>query len=196
MHIVVEGNMCTGKTSLAKGLARDLESIGCPVAYLKLLLSEKKKPEVDEARMLGASDSEITALYLEDIYESNEIASEEIRAGKWVVMDRYIPSLLAYTHAKEPGGYNQLLQSIDHSRILMPNVMFFLRASTETKKARLGSKTDTSQFDLDNILNSDLETFLIEESKIYNPVEILTDNLSLEEVRRFAERILNIGGIQ
>ena len=179
--IGIEGNTCTGKTVLAKGIVSRLQSNGIASTYVKLIPSVANRAQII-AQMGKVSSIDEDLLFLDDLVYTIR-HSMEAEAGKVIVFDRYAPSKVAYTRTyRSNQGYQAFMREMGKHKIVIPDLMFLLQASSEVKRARLETKTDTSRVDLKTLEDSALESNLLRMAEPFNPVLIDTSYLGKEDV--------------
>src|SRR5947208_16415336 len=98
--ITIEGLDGAGKTTLADGLARELEARGRPVRLLRepggVELSERIRSLVKdpELRVGAAAEALLYAAARAQLVE--ELVQPLLAEGTWVLLDRFVDSSLAY----------------------------------------------------------------------------------------------------
>jgi len=188
--VVIEGTTCSGKTTLARDLVRNIPNS----FYMKMVPSETERGQYIKKVSDRASPLEIDLLYLEDLYASVQEAEDKLLKGKTVIIDRYLPSLLSFCHRyREQDDYRRLVEQIDTNKIKVPDHLFILCADPEVKMLRLAKKEDTTRFDEISLNDTKLEEYLITEAYKYNDyIKLDTSLLSPKQTVKFVlEHYLN-----
>ena len=143
--ITIEGLDGAGKTTLVAGLARSLGEQGHDVLVLRepggVELSERiralvKDPELTigpraEALLYAAARAQLVAEQLEPLLED----------GRWVLLDRFVDSSLAYQGAGRGLGV-EAIRSLNHfaTRGLAPDRTLLLRIDPEVGRERIAGR--------------------------------------------------------
>jgi dTMP kinase len=177
--ITIEGLDGAGKTTLAEGLAGALRAGGREVALLRepggVELSERiralvKDPALEvhprtEALLYAAARAQLVAERLEPL----------LAAGRWVLLDRFVDSSLAYQGAGRALGVEQI-RTLNRFATggLAPDRTLLLRIGARAGLARAGGRA------------GDADRFEREELAFFEAIGAAYDALAAAEPERFA----------
>jgi dTMP kinase len=131
MLLVIEGMDASGRSTQIARLTPWLEQKGYAVVQTGLKRSELVGPALEEAKQGNIlSPRTMSLFYATDFYDQVEnTIIPALRSGCIVLADRYIFTLMARDIVR--GAERDWLESL-YSRVVIPQVIFYLKASTQT----------------------------------------------------------------
>jgi dTMP kinase len=133
--IVIEGPDASGRSTHIGLLTKWLEEQGYAVVHVGLRRSTLVAPELDRAKQGNVlSPRTMSLFYAADFYDQmeNEMVPA-LQAGAVVLADRYIFTLMARDLVR--GAEPKWVESL-YSRALVPDAVFFMRVSRQTRAIR------------------------------------------------------------
>lgn len=198
--IVIEGIDGSGKETQSRLLKENLEGKGKKAAVYcypdySSLYGERIKSFL--YKKIDISVDELFFLYLIDMIKDNRRIFEDVKEGKYVIMDRFFFSTIAYQSA---AGFlyekaKELIKLIDMPR---PDKVFYINISSEVsmeRKEKQKGKIDMDKFESDKAFLSKVSGFydrLKEESFHSNGWVEIDGNKSIEEIAYLIEKDLNL----
>ena len=145
--ITIEGIDGAGKSTLAQALAEALREQGIPLELLRepggVLLSERIRALVKDPALMVSPPAEALLYAAARAELVHERVLPLLRAGTWVLLDRFVDSSLAYQGAGRDLGIEQVravnLLATDG---LEPDRTLLLRVAPTTGRARQGIRDD------------------------------------------------------
>ncbi len=142
LFIVIDGLDAVGKTTAARLLSQNLDAF-----YLRPL-SALKKQQLQQMQADGATSADAHAFTLHALRKTCEVVDQHRCAGKTVVIDRYLPSILSYYPAKAAyAGEPFVPQDIDQFQFLRPDACFFLTLFEPERQSRILAKPEATNGD-------------------------------------------------
>lgn len=141
MFITVEGIDGSGKSTLARGLAvRLAERLGPD----RVVLTREPTDTSEWGRRLRRSEQEgrlsreeeIRHFHQDRLHHLATVVKPALGAGKIVISDRYVDSMLAY-QAEDPAAADRLLATMVHE-ILRPDLILLLELPVAVALERIG----------------------------------------------------------
>jgi len=141
MFITVEGIDGSGKSTLARALAERLaQRLGAD----RVVLTREPTDTSEWGRRLRRSEQEgrlsreeeIAHFHKDRLHHLAAVVKPALAAGKIVISDRYVDSMLAY-QARDPADADRLLASMA-SEILEPDLVLLLELPVTTALERIG----------------------------------------------------------
>jgi dTMP kinase len=142
MFITIEGIDGSGKSTLAAALARRLsERLG----QGRVVLTREPTDQSEWGRRLRQSerlgrlprDEEIAHFHQDRLQHLANVVKPALAAGKLVICDRYVDSLLAY-QARDPADADRLLATMA-GELLVPDLVLLLELPVATALERIGT---------------------------------------------------------
>ncbi|MCX8041971.1 MAG: dTMP kinase [Thermodesulfobacteriaceae bacterium] len=170
--IVIEGIDGAGKTTLAKALYSSLKkrAIPCLLSFEPTYgpLGKKIRPLLENKK---ASEKELLALFLEDrIWHVKEVILPALNQGKWIILDRYYLSTVAYQGAQ--GLKVEEILKENETIAPLPDLVIFLKISPEKAISRIKDRK--------NLIFFENSLFLERVSQIYQAILSYFNFLELE----------------
>ncbi len=196
-YIAFEGTPLTGKTTHAKNLCRFLQELGYDVSYYKFAPSLSNFGHL----LLFLRNYNLPKLVIDHLYVADSIMNDirirrDLKRGKIVICDKYLPSLNSFFKTFREGvGHQILIGEIEvlEKFILEPDILFYLFCDFKEKLYRMRKKDDISYYDLsllsDRRILEKLESNLEESLNRYRNIIKINTTKSIEEVDK---EILNI----
>ena len=145
MFIALEGIDGSGKSTLAHALAERLkEHFGAESVVLTREPTDQSawgRRLRDSARVGRLSrEEEIEHFHKDRLHHLETVVKPALAAGKIVVTDRYVDSLLAY-QARDPKDADRLYATMERE-LVVPDLVLLLEISPRAALARIGEKRE------------------------------------------------------
>lgn len=183
LFIVVEGLDATGKTTLTKSLAAQYqaEPLKCPPQLTAELLGDNVRAHFD-----GREPTVRRAYYRAANLLASEQALRMIKEhGKAVVMDRYWPSTVAFSH--DEGLLDQWMDGSYPPELLVPDLLILLTVDEEARVRRLAGRGAPATLEEESIAAQQAyRDGILTAYRRFEVVEIDTSELTADEVLQAA----------
>jgi dTMP kinase len=141
MFIALEGIDGSGKSTLARALA---ERLAARLGRERVILTREPTDDSEWGRRLRRSEGagrlaredEIEHFHRDRVHHLANVVRPALAAGKIVICDRYVDSMLAY-QARDPADADRLLAQ-RAGEIIVPDLVLILELPVETALTRIG----------------------------------------------------------
>lgn len=180
MIIALEGGICSGKTTLAKGF----EQVGFNLIpeYMDIILPIEEE-RINE--LTGSSQSALN-VFLEIEKRRKEIYKDYLK-GKNIVLDRSYLTLFAYEYAVGRDISRLKVQNL-HENVIIPDLIIFLDINDALRKQRSNNRKDIDmpEIFLEHNFNKKLKQFFLKQDQlpcIFLNTENLTPSQMITSLR-------------
>lgn len=147
MLVVFEGIDGSGKGTQIELLSSFLESRNTTPAIHKYPTENAKEAHAHLCGEKHATPEELFSSFAKDIKSEQALLHDELSKGKFVILDRYVFSTVAYQGAAL--GYERCRNAIRQIGYLHPDVTLLLDISPEDSSARKSAQKTLDKFEED-----------------------------------------------